>query len=493
MSASTKMTQKSSQARQAKRNLPKRDRVRPRKGKGGRPRGAISFREQLERQTKAKETKKMKRHLKRNYKKLCGLSLDLFTREEVDKLARECGFYLREPREIRAFDFVLCCALGSVVEGKRSFASIWRLMIFAAGVDVARSAVTQRFGSGSAQLMEKLVGLVSQRLSKSVCPRILERLQRFHKVLAHDGSVISLSSLLKKLFPARRTTSMDSALRVHGTADVIQWQIVRVVVTGDREDELRVARTMPIEKDVLYINDLGYFCYSYFKEVENNGAHIVSRVKSNANPTIVNIRHGLRAPVKIAREGWGLNDARLPDYFLKKADTFDLDAMFKTDEGSVKLRVIGVYDADIDSYHMFVTTLKAQDFSPKEIGQIYRLRWTIELLFKLLKSSCHMDHVDTSNPDAIRTHIYSSVLAGMLLYETFHAVCKMTGIHPVELSPLTAGTAYPLMAIPLLIFWLGKDLSLETLLERIVALLVIGCRDQNPKRTQKHRDISQNW
>ncbi len=249
--------------------------MRPRGGKGGRPRGAIPLAERLDRARAAKEAKKLHRHVKRNYKALRSRLLALLGREEIEKLARECGFYKREPKAIRAFEFAVCSALAAVVEGKRSFAAIWRTLIAAAGLEVHRSAVTQRIGAGSAKLMETLVERLSERVSKPDCPEMLERLAEFKAVLAHDGSVVKLSPLLKTLFPARRTTSMAAAARVHGTVDVVNRQVVRVVVTGDRESELAVARTMPIEQGVLYMFDLGYTSYAYLAEIDDGQGEVV--------------------------------------------------------------------------------------------------------------------------------------------------------------------------------------------------------------------------
>ena len=461
-----------------------RTKVRPRSGKGGRPRGAIPMSERLERSHKAKEAKQQQRHIKRNYKELRRQVFAVLGREEVEELARECGFYRREPREIRAFEFAVCSALAAVVEGKRSFASVWRLMVAAAGIKVHRSAVTQRFGAGSARLMETLVERVAKRVSKPDCPEMLGRLAEFKAVLAHDGSVVKLSPLLKTLFPARRTTSMEAAARVHGTVDLVNRQMVRAVVTGDRDSELVVARTMPIEANVLYMSDLGYTSYAYLYEIADAGGELVSRLKTNANPKIVEIRHGVFAPQRTLSLGYGLNHPELR--FPLKGETFDLDARFETKETSVVLRVVGVWDKEQKAYHQYVTTLSSDNYSPYDIAQIYRLRWVIELLFKLLKSSCHLDHVDTSDPEALRTHIFSSILASLLLSELSQIAARDAGLHPSLLSPLVVGIAAPIIVLPILLLWLERDLTPEALWDCIIRLLVIGCRDQNPKRTKRY-------
>jgi len=292
--------------------------------------------------------------------------------------------------------------------------------------------------------------------------------------------VLTVSPLLKKLFPATRTNSVEAAAKLHATADLVGRRIVRVVLTGEREGELDVVRAQPVEPGTLYINDLGYTSYDYFAEVKAAQGELLMRLKDNANPTIVAVRHGLHAPARMVREGVGLRQVS----FTKSHDSFDVDAEFKTSGGSVVLRVVGCYNPETDKYHCYVTTLSPDDFSPEELATLYSLRWTIELLFKLLKSSCHLDHVDTSDPDALRTHIYASLLAATILTTLCQAATEVHGLPLGAISTLVAGIAAPLLVLPLLFLWFGRPLTLEELADCILRVLAIGCRDQNPSRTR---------
>ncbi|MGC9420660.1 MAG: hypothetical protein ACP5EN_16975, partial [Rhodovulum sp.] len=132
-----------------------------------------------------------------DFKRLKKYVFGLFSRGEVDELARKTGFYKRCPRQIPAFEFAVCCALASLVEAKRGFASVWRMLSAAAGINVARSAVTQRFGAGSAAMMAELFDRAVERLPQwgMENPELYEKLGRFHRVLADDGCVVRLSPL----------------------------------------------------------------------------------------------------------------------------------------------------------------------------------------------------------------------------------------------------------------------------------------------------------
>ncbi len=460
----------------------RRTKVTPRKKIAGRPKGSGSRRPALSKKMASERENKENKRAGRSLKTLKKHALSLLKHSEVEKLARECGFYQRTPRAIKAFDFALCCAMAAMIEGKRGFASVWRLLAAAVGVKVARSAVTQRFGEGSAQLMEELFTRAVRKLPKMQCPEMLDKLKRFQEVLANDGSVITLSPLMKKLFPSTRTNSVAAAGKIHATADLIGRRIVDVELTGERHSELDVVRTRPIRPGILYMGDLGYTNYEYFAAIKMAGSDLLWRLKDNANPKIVFVRHGIHAPVHVAECEYGINDPGVK--YTKCHDTFDLDARFETSFGPVVLRVIGRYNPETQKYHRYVTTLSAEEFNPDELASLYALRWVIELLFKLLKSSCHLDHVDTSDPAALRTHLYASLLGATILSSLCYAAASVHGLHPTEISVIVAGIAAPILVMPLMFLWCRRKLSAEEMASAILRVLAIGCRDQNPNRTK---------
>ena len=94
------------------------------------PRNGKSLSERLDRERKAKAPRKARAA----YQRLRRGVLQLVTEPEAERLARQTGFYRRAPKEIRAFEFALCCVLASVLEQKRGFASVWRVLAAAAGI-----------------------------------------------------------------------------------------------------------------------------------------------------------------------------------------------------------------------------------------------------------------------------------------------------------------------------------------------------------------------
>jgi len=370
------------------------------------------------------------------------------------------------------------------VEEKRGFATVWRLL-GALGTEVARSAVTQRFNEGAAKLLEAAFTRAVGRLPDPATPEVLGKLDSFRAVLAQDGSVVTLSPLLKKLFPATRTNSVAAAGKVHATADVVHRRVTDVVVTGERESELAVVRAQPITAGALYLQDLGYFCHERFAEIMAGQAHFVSRLKENSNPYIVGVRHGLREPAALLAMHPRLNDEVVTKHLAASRTTFDLDVEVEGDKHRrIRLRLVGCFNPEAQRIHWYLTSLPAERFSPQEIATLYALRWVVELTFKLLKSSCHLDHVDTSSPAALRAHLYASLLASTILAAVTAAAATADDLPPGYVSPLVVGQAAAIMVLPLLGLWLDHNFTPEELATLVFRLVTHGCVDQNPNRTR---------
>lgn len=66
-------------------------------------------------------------------------------------------------------------------------------------------------------------------------------------------------------------------------------------------------------------------------------------------------------------------------------------------------------------YILVFTTLPSSDYSTKEVLEIYRCRWQVELAFKRLKSLLAFGHTPKSDPDSCRGWLQGKILAALLI------------------------------------------------------------------------------
>lgn len=87
-------------------------------------------------------------------------------------------------------------------------------------------------------------------------------------------------------------------------------------------------------------------------------------------------------------------------------------------EKEVEVRIVAFCDIENQSEYRLATNLPAEGetgISNEEIGEIYRQRWQIELLWKFLKMHLKLDRIITKNINGITIQIYASLIAYLLL------------------------------------------------------------------------------
>lgn len=70
---------------------------------------------------------------------------------------------------------------------------------------------------------------------------------------------------------------------------------------------------------------------------------------------------------------------------------------------------------ELTGYILVLTTLPKVDYFTKEVLEIYRCRWQVELAFKRLKSLLAFGHVPKTDPDSSRGWMQGKILAALLI------------------------------------------------------------------------------
>jgi IS4 transposase len=67
-----------------------------------------------------------------------------------------------------------------------------------------------------------------------------------------------------------------------------------VALYAERTNDLKTLRIGPWIKDRILLIDLGFYKYQVFTRIKENGGYFVSRLKSNANPLILEVNRTYR-------------------------------------------------------------------------------------------------------------------------------------------------------------------------------------------------------
>jgi putative transposase len=329
----------------------------------------------------------------------------IFPKKRLEKLARETEVIQRQGK-IKIVDVFWTLVLGFGGAGTRTLAGLRRAFEKTTGITVVPSAFYDRFTPALAKFMK--INL-SKALEKAGLPERSPRgcLAAFKDVLTTDSTLVRLHDLLEKKWPACRTNHTKASLKAHVIMSVTGKGPASIKITSGRTNDGPVLKAGRWVRDRLLLFDLGYYRFQLFARIGECGGYYVSRLKDNANPIITGVNQRWRGrSVKLVGE-------KLQDVLSNlKRDVLDVkvELAFKrrTYQGCerkdiLSCRLVGVKNHETGVYHLYLTNVPQETLSAKEVGNVYRARWLIELAFRELKSSFEMETMPSS-----KAHIVES-------------------------------------------------------------------------------------
>ena len=189
--------------------------------------------------------------------------------------------------------------------------------------------------------------------------------------------------------------------------------------------EIDTLKVGPWVKNSLLLVDLGFYKHQGFARIEENGGFYLSRLKGNANPMLIgsHLVHRGRA-IDLEGKRWSEVAPRLH----REALDAEVELSFqrrayrgKHRGDTLRARLVAVWDEEHREYHAYVTNIPVEVLSAEDIAELYRVRWSVELLFKEAKGSFHLDRVATGNRYIAESLIWTSWIA-LLVSRRGHTV-----------------------------------------------------------------------
>lgn len=228
-----------------------------------------------------------------------------------------------------------------------------------------------------------------------------------------DSSSITLPNGACDIFPAPRNNIRPAGIKLHFLSDLLTGNIPWFDMSPATSHDSQNVPPLEILRGALLIFDLGYYGFSFFKDLAEAGVHYLCRVKQNAKIRVVGIS------AKSCRRsclGKLLSEVRLP-----KGKLIEILGEFQCEPGEVlETRVIGFWNPIDNIYHWYMTDLAV---SAKLIYPLYRIRWQLELIFKASKSSLRLKDIPSANQNIIKNLIMISLVSHLLSQPIARVLC----------------------------------------------------------------------
>lgn len=336
----------------------------------------------------------------------------MFPKALLQRLARETGAVRRRRKvdPVKLF-WVVLLSFGS--GGERTFADLRRSYERVTGERLSASSFYNRFTPAFTGFLRAAFAQGLEKLSR--CTQgAAAVLGEIRDVLCIDSTVIRLHDALAACWPACRTNHTQAAMKLHTVLNVRGVGPQRVKITSERVADGPALRAGEWVRGRLLLFDLGYFRYALFAAIAAHGGFFLTRLKDNANPILrrLNRQHRGRA---VAVEGFGLREIRSR---LRRA-VLDAEAEIhfqrrkyagRRRTATMPVRIVGLWDQTHGVYHWYITNLPVSKVRAEDIGKLYAARWTIELLFRELKSSYRLESIPSSKRHVVEAFVYASFL-----------------------------------------------------------------------------------
>lgn len=253
----------------------------------------------------------------------------------------------------------------------------------------------------------------NKRRSPEVFAAIYENLYRQNKQLLPDSRT---SSRIKKLFIAdasvitlfqeimycsannQVTGRTKGGLKVHTLINAAEDAPTLIDITEAQANDMPFLQQVNLAKGSFVVFDKGYVDYNQYERLSKEGVFYVTRLRKAAKFVVEQYN-----PVKPALRQAGLIEDKV------------IVLGTRTQKHKIKhrCRVITYFDKHKDQTFEFLTNNFS--LSGRQIADLYKKRWQIELLFKRVKQNFPLKYFLGDNENAIKTQIWCAFIADLLI------------------------------------------------------------------------------
>jgi len=340
--------------------------------------------------------------------------------KQADQFARKTNFIQREVK-ITGSNFAQTLVFGFLNNPKMSYREM-RQTASLSGLEITAQGLEQKFSKASAEFMKALLEKTIEQVVYTSNVEI-ELLNRFTAIHIQDGSVIGLPDecveIWQGIFP--KGEKGCSALKLHVGLEYKSGKLFGPTLANGREhDKKSPWFRQPLQKGELRITDLGFFDLDQLETDAQAGGFWITRYKHEVilrqNDMDLELLSFLRqqthsqidVPVDLGK------NHRIPCRLIviKATDQVAEKRKRKLREYASKKGVI-VSEERLQLAHwtLFLTNAPQNLLSILEVFALYRLRWQIELLFRLWKAYSFVDESNCENPWRVLTEVYAKLIA----------------------------------------------------------------------------------
>jgi len=357
-------------------------------------------------------------------RKLAARSKSFFS--QLETLARKTGLIRRVSKKFSASGLVLTL-LKAVSSGKGSFNQLAITMDQSEMESCSAQALWKRIDQRAVHfMMEVTAQALTERWSKEqVIAAAL-----FKRVIIEDSSQTKLPASNHEEFPGHGNGSGETAgCKFDLAFDLLTGEVIfdTLRLATDQDRELGKDLVDLVEENDLVLRDMGYFSLSEFGRIAALGAWWLSRLPANVTAHDQDGRklEMILRNTKAARVEFEalVGEVGHPARLIAVRATAPVARQRRRQRRQKATELGKSASKDMltrDAWHIMITNVEEVMMGAKELSELYRVRWQVEITFRAWKQSAHLEVAlkRRSNPYHLQALMYAGILMLILTMKT---------------------------------------------------------------------------
>jgi len=321
--------------------------------------------------------------------------------EAVRALAKEYGVVERQ-RELDIVQLVVALVLsGGTHEGGRQY-DVFRRYLESGAPRVVRGAFYAWFTEPLEKLLTELLerAIRAGQAQPKLLPGILGGVRDWR---IFDSTTIKLPNDLMDAYPG---VGDYAAIKIHKEFSVGAGNLVAYQLSPARDHDSPYLTIDESRRGTGLLFDLGYACVWRLAECEKHDVRFVLRLKDNWKPKVDRLVRGT-----VSRElaaGEDLDVLLDTDVLHLDGRAIDADVTVGRGRESVRCRLVAIHTPK--GYCFFLTNLARKSHGPKQVADLYRVRWEIETDNKVDKAGARLDEIAARKEVSVHILLLASLL-----------------------------------------------------------------------------------
>lgn len=300
-------------------------------------------------------------------------------------------------------------------------------------IDISKQGLDLRMNQHAVEFIRRL--LQKQLFNQVTDTLDVTLMDHFNRVRIKDSTKFDIHNQLKDFLPGFGGNASEASACIQYEFDLKSGKIIDLELTPGKHSDSKDAleKFSDIHKKDLIIRDLGYFVLDVLSEIQQAEAYFISKL--NYKTTVYETIEGSISELDFGKLYHDMQQSDITrmekQVLIGKNDKLPVRLIIERMPDQVyeqRIRKVKAYNhkkghqlsaeyTDKARFNLFVTNIEPQMLSLQTIPLFYKIRWQVELIFKVWKSTFGIHATRKMKLERFLCLLYSKLLLIMVNWE----------------------------------------------------------------------------